>query len=280
VQYPEYRMNSTAQLEAIPVASADGNVHLLNEVASWKHITIPGEYDRLNQQRYITITANVHKDDLGNAFKKVNEVISTIALPKGSKILMRGQPELLQQTLSSLQFGLLITIAVIFLLMTVFFQSFRIAAITLSVVPAVIAGSLILLFITGQTMNIQSYMGTIMAIGVSIANAVLFITNAEQFRKEGNIVNAHFKAAESRLRPILMTSFAMIAGMIPMAIGFGESGDQTAPLGIAVIGGLLFSTVGVLFFLPHIYHWGVGRKKYTSASMDPADMNSKNFNEQ
>ena len=123
-------------------------------------------------------------------------------------------------------------------------------------------------------------MGTIMAIGVSIANAVLFITNAEQFRKEGNIVNAHFKAAESRLRPILMTSFAMIAGMIPMAIGFGESGDQTAPLGIAVIGGLLFSTIGVLFFLPHIYHWGVGKRKYASASMDPDDMNSINFNKQ
>ncbi|MEO6187998.1 MAG: efflux RND transporter permease subunit, partial [Ginsengibacter sp.] len=226
------------------------------------------------------ITANVHKEDLGNAFKKVNEVINKITLPKGSKILMRGQPELLQQTLSSLQFGLLITIVVIFLLMTVFFQSFRIAAITLSVVPAVIAGSLILLFITGQTMNIQSYMGTIMAIGVSIANAVLFITNAEQFRREGNIINAHFKAAESRLRPILMTSFAMIAGMIPMAIGFGESGDQTAPLGIAVIGGLIFSTIGVLFFLPHVYHWGIGKRKYASASMDPADMNSKNFNEQ
>jgi multidrug efflux pump subunit AcrB len=129
-------------------------------------------------------------------------------------------------------------------------------------------------------MNIQSYMGTIMTIGVSIANAVLFITNAEQFRKEGNLVNAHFKAAESRLRPILMTSLAMIAGMMPMAIGFGESGDQTAPLGIAVIGGLLFSTIGVLFFLPHIYHWGVGKRKYASASMDPDDMSSLNFNKQ
>jgi multidrug efflux pump subunit AcrB len=192
---------------------------------------------------------------------------------------LRGQPELLQETLSSLQFGLLVAIVVIFLLMAVFFQSFRVAAITLSVVPAVIAGSLLLLFITGQTMNIQSYMGTIMAIGVSIANAVLFITNAEQFRREGDIVRAHVRSAESRLRPILMTSLAMIAGMIPMAIGFGESGDQTAPLGIAVIGGLIFSTVSVLFFLPHVYRWSVGRRKYTSASMDPLDANSKNFNE-
>jgi multidrug efflux pump subunit AcrB len=187
---------------------------------------------------------------------------------------------LLQETLGSLQFGLLVAIVVIFLLMAVFFQSFNIAAITLSVVPAVIAGSLLLLFITGQTMNIQSYMGTIMAIGVSIANAVLFITNAEQFRREGDIVKAHFRAAESRLRPILMTSFAMIAGMIPMAIGFGESGDQTAPLGIAVIGGLIFSTISVLFILPLIYQWGIGKRNYASASMDPLDPNSKNYNEQ
>jgi multidrug efflux pump subunit AcrB len=280
VQYPEYRMNNTSQLEMIPVASADGNVHLLNEVASWKRIAMPGEYDRLNQQRYITVTANVQGEDLGNAFKKVYEVINKTTLPKGSKILLRGQPELLKDTLTSLQFGLLIAIVVIFLLMAIFFQSFRIAAITLSVIPAVIAGALLMLFLSGQTMNIQSYMGTIMAIGVSIANAVLFITNAEQFRRAGNIVSAHFKAAESRLRPILMTSFAMIAGMLPMAIGFGESGDQTAPLGIAVIGGLLFSTISVLFILPQIYQWGIGKIKYASASMDPLDENSKNFNEQ
>jgi multidrug efflux pump subunit AcrB len=280
VQYPEYRMNSTEQLEMIPVASVDGNIHLLNEVASWKRISIPGEYDRLNQQRYITITANVQNEDLGNAFKKVNDIINKTTLPKGSKILIRGQPELLKDTLSSLQFGLLIAIIVIFLLMTVFFQSFTIAAITLSVIPGVVVGSLFMLFITGQTMNIQSYMGTIMAIGVSIANAVLFITNAESLRRSGNVSNAHFKAAESRLRPILMTSLAMIAGMVPMAIGFGESGDQTAPLGIAVIGGLIFSTISVLFFLPHVYQWGIGKRKYASASMDPLDENSKNFKEQ
>ncbi|MDP4263518.1 MAG: efflux RND transporter permease subunit [Bacteroidota bacterium] len=279
VQYPEYRMNSTAQLEMIPVASTNGNIHLLNEVASWKRITMPGEYDRLNQQRYITITANVQEEDLGSAFKKVNAVINNTVIPKGSKILLRGQPELLQQTLTSLQFGLLIAIVVIFLVMTIFFQSFRVAAITLSVVPAVVAGSLLLLLITGQTMNIQSYMGAIMAIGVAIANAVLFVTNAEQLRRQGNINTAHFKAAESRIRPILMTSLAMIAGMLPMALGLGKGSEQAAPLGIAVIGGLIFSMLAVLFFLPHVFQWGIGRRKYTAASMDPGDVNSKYFNE-
>src|SRR4249920_2494037 len=149
--------------------------------------------------------------------------------------------------------------------MTISFQSFRVAAITLSVVPAVVAGSLLLLLITGQTLNIQSYMGSIMAIGVAIANAVLYMTYAEQLRRQGDISSAHLRAAESRIRPILMTSLAMIAGMLPMALGLGEGGDQTAPLGIAVIGGLIFSTMSVLFFLPHVYSWGIGKRKYASA---------------
>ncbi len=280
VQYPEYRMNNTTQLEMIPVAADKGNVHLLNEVASWKRITMPGEYDRLNQQRYITITANVQGRDLGNAFKKVNALIGQAPVPKGAKIILRGQPELLKDTLGSLQFGLLVAVVVIFLLMTVFFQSFRISVTILAVVPAVIAGSLFFLLLAGKTLNIQSYMGCIMAIGVAIANAVLFITTAEVHRRSGDTRTAYLAASESRLRPILMTSLAMIAGMIPMAIGLGESGDQTAPLGIAVIGGLVFSTISVLFFLPHIYHYAVGKKSYVSASLDPDDPNSKNFNEQ
>ena len=179
-----------------------------------------------------------------------------------------------------MQFGLLVAVVVIFLLMTVFFQSFRIAVSILSVIPAVIAGSLLFLLLTGKTLNIQSYMGCIMAIGVAIANAVLFITAAEVQRKAGDIRTAYLVASESRLRPILMTSLAMIAGMLPMAIGLGESGDQLAPLGIAVIGGLIFSTLSVLFFLPQIYHYAVGKRNYVSASLDPDDATSKNFNEQ
>lgn len=269
VQYPEYRMNSTSQIEMIPVGSGNGNSHLLNEVASWKKIAMPGEYDRLNQQRYITVTANVHDKDLGSAFKQTEKIAEKMRsnLPKGAKILVRGQPELLSQTLSSLQFGLLVAMVVIFLLMTVFFQSFRIATVMLVVIPAVIAGALLLLLLTGQSMNIQSYMGTIMAVGVAIANAVLFVTNAEVLRKGGNTESAHLLSAETRLRPILMTSMAMIAGMIPMALG----GGQIAPLGIAVIGGLITSTISVLFFLPAVYQWGAGNRTYRVISLDPQD---------
>ncbi len=273
VQYPEYKMNSTSQIEMIPVGGGNGNGHLLNEVASWKKISMPGEYDRLNQQRYITVTANVHDKDLGAAFGGSEKIVAKLRanLPKGAKILMRGQPELLAQTLSSLAFGLLVAIVVVFLLMTIFFQSFRIGFVMLSVIPAVISGSLLLLLITGQSMNIQSYMGTIMAVGVAIANAVLFVTNAEVLRKEGGNQNPHLKSAQNRLRPIVMTSLAMIAGMIPMAIGDG----MIAPLGIAVIGGLITSTICVLFFLPSVYQTSVGNRIYSNSSLDPDDPNSK-----
>ncbi|PSL33358.1 efflux RND transporter permease subunit [Chitinophaga ginsengisoli] len=274
VQYPEFRMNSTAQLEAIPVAGSDGKTHYLNEVASWKYTNVAGEYDRLNQQRYITITANIQSQDQGTVFKRVNKAIAEMGkLQNGARILLRGQPELLQQTLTSLQFGLLVALVVIFMLMAVYFQSFRVALAALSVIPAVIAGALLFLYITGNTLNIQSYMGIIMAAGVAIANSVLFITNAEYYRRAGD-GNAYMLAAGNRLRPILMTSAAMIAGMIPMALGLSEGGDQTAPLGIAVIGGLLFSAIGVLFFLPHIYRSYTGKRPYRFVSLDPDDKDS------
>jgi len=275
VQYPSYRMNSTAQLEAIPVSSGDGgHTHYLGELATWKHITVPGEYDRLNQQRYITITANIQPEDKGGVFNKVRQAIADMGkLPSGAKILLRGQSELLDQTLQSLQFGLIVAIVVIFLAMTIYFQSFRVAVVTISVIPAVVAGALLLLFLTRNTLNIQSYMGTIMAVGVAIANAVLFLTNAEQLRKSG-ASGFNLTAAGNRLRPILMTSTAMIAGMIPMALGLSEGSDQTAPLGIAVIGGLVFSAFSVLFFLPHVYQWVIGRKAYKPVSLYPDDKTS------
>jgi multidrug efflux pump subunit AcrB len=278
VQYPEYRMNNTEQLEIVPVSSGTGNTHYLNEVASWNRTDIVGEYDRLNQQRYITITANVYKMDLGTVFKKVQTEIDNVGKSfNGTKISMRGQPVLLQQTLSNLQFGLMVAIVVIFLLMAVYFQSFRIAIMALTIIPAVIGGALFLLLLTGKSLNIQSYMGTIMAIGVAIANGVLYLTSAEKLRRTGATGNLHLKAASLRLRPILMTSLAMIAGMIPMALGLTEGGDQNAPLGVAVIGGLIFSAVSVLYFLPHLYYWSAGRKKYSSVSLDPDDRDSQYF---
>jgi multidrug efflux pump subunit AcrB len=277
VEYPQFRMNSTDEMEMIPV-SGKSDVYL-RDVASWKPLLSSGEYDRLNQQRFITLTANIHDEDLGTAIKDVERATRSLGeLPKGVKILMRGQADLLKDTMSELQAGLLIAVVVIFLLIATSFQSFRISLITLSIIPAVIAGSFVLLILTGKTLNIQSYMGTIMAVGVAIANAILFITNAEQLRKDG-IQNAYREGALNRFRPIIMTSLAMIAGMIPMSLGLGEGGDQVAPLGIAVIGGLLFSLISTLLFLPILYQRFEGTRSYSNASLDPEDENSKHFAE-
>ncbi len=277
VEYPQYKMNSPEQIELIPVSgNTNGPVYLRN-VASWKKMSSPGEYDRINQQRYITITANIFHKDLGTAIKQVSQSIASLGeLPKGVKIFLRGQSELLDQSIGELQSGLLIAIVVICLLLAISFQSFRLSFTILSVLPMVVAGSLLLLFLTGKTLNIQSYMGIIMAVGVAVANAILFITSAEKYRKEKN-AGAYSIGASTRIRPILMTSIAMIAGMIPMAIGFGEGSDQSAPLGIAVIGGLIFSTISTLLFLPLIYQQMIGKKVYTNKSLDPNDINSNHY---
>jgi multidrug efflux pump subunit AcrB len=276
VEYPQYRMNSTDDIEMIPV-SPNGGVYL-RDVARWRPVASPGEYDRLNQQRFITLTANISENDLGSTIDDVKEAVRALGtLPQGVKVMVRGQADLLEDTMSELQTGLIIAIVVIFLLLATNFQSFRLSLVTLSIVPAVISGSLFLLLVTGKTLNIQSYMGTIMAVGVAIANAILFISYAEQLRKSGNF-DAYKEGAFYRLRPILMTSMAMIAGMIPMSLGLGDGGDQVAPLGIAVIGGLLFSLISTLLFLPLVYDRFEGRRPFRSASLDPEDNASKNYN--
>ena len=278
VEYPEYQMNSKDQLDFIPLSGNNTNPVYLRDVATTQKVTSPGEYDRINQQRFITITANIHNKDLGSSIKAVHRAIDSLGqLPQGVKVTVRGQAELLSQTMSELQSGLLITIIVIVLMLAINFQSFKSSFAILSIIPAVVAGSVLLLLVTGKTLNIQSYMGTIMAVGVAVANAILFVTNAEQHRKDGELSNYAIIGVQNRLRPILMTSLAMIAGMIPMSLGLGEGGDQTAPLGLAVIGGLIFSTFSTLIFLPMIYTRFIGNKPYTSPSLDPEDENSTNY---
>jgi multidrug efflux pump subunit AcrB len=183
---------------------------------------------------------------------------------------LKGTSSLLVETLGSLQNGLLVAILVIFLLLAANYQSFKLSFVVLTTVPAVIVGSLLMLFITGSTLNLQSYMGMIMSTGVSVANAILIVTNAERLRLEyKDAKKAALVSASVRLRPILMTSLAMIAGMIPMATGLGEAGDQTAPLGRAVIGGLLFSTFAALLILPLVYSIVQRKEKLESPSLLP-----------
>ncbi|HVZ55342.1 MAG TPA: efflux RND transporter permease subunit [Chitinophagaceae bacterium] len=278
VEYPQYRMNSSDELGLVPVAQSSGSPVYLRDLATTQAYQSPGEYDRLNQQRFITLTANLHGQDLGRAVRDVNEAITGLGtLPKGIRILVRGQAELLGQTQSELQGGLLIALVVIGLMLAIRFQSFRIPLAALSILPAVVAGAILLLWLTGQTLNIQSYLGIIMAVGVALANAILLLTRAEHLRASRPGPASVTAAAASRLRPILMTSLAMIAGMVPLSLGLGEGGDQTAPLGIAVIGGLVASAVSTLLFLPLTYQALAGRRPFRDPSLDPEDPQSRYY---
>lgn len=274
VQVPEYIMNSIEELQSIPLVKGKERP-ILSDVADLSIDTLPGEYDRSGPRRFLTVSANIYKKDLGTATAAVQQAINDLSTPpKGMKVQIRGMSSLLTETLSSLQSGLIAAIIVILLLLAANYQSFGLAISVLSTVPAVLLGAMILLLSTGATLNLQSYMGIIMAVGVSVANAILIVTNAEALRLDyKDPFKAATVAASIRLRPILMTSLAMIAGMIPMASGLGEAGDQSAPLGRAVIGGLAASTFAALFIVPLVYGWIQQKASFKSVSLLPEDIN-------
>jgi multidrug efflux pump subunit AcrB len=278
VQVPLNQMKSEEDINSIPLLR-NSNRPVLGDVATITQGTTYGENDNLGAIPFLTVTANVYDTDLGTAQEDVNTAIESLGeLPRGLFIEPIGLGKVLEETLTSLQGGLLVAVVVIFLMLAANFQSFRVSFIVLTAVPAVVLGSLLMLLATGSTLNLQSYMGIIMSVGVSIANAVLLVTNAEQIRRRtGDALSAAKEAVTLRLRPIIMTSVAMIAGMLPMAIGHGEGGGQVSPLGRAVIGGLLFSTLAVLIILPLIFSWIQGKANIASVSLDPTDHESKHY---
>lgn len=268
VQIPEYVMNTMDELKEIPLVKGQ-STPVLGDIASFKVNYVPGEYDRTGPRRFLTVSANIYKKDLGTATAAVQKVIKSVgAPPKGLIAEVKGMSSLLTETLDSLQNGLMFAILVIFLLLAANYQSFKLSLTVLSTVPAVILGSLTALLLTGSTLNLQSYMGMIMSTGVSVANAILIVTNAETLRLDyKDSTRAAITSASIRLRPILMTSLAMMAGMVPMASGMGEAGEQTAPLGRAVIGGLFASTLAALFILPQVFAWVQQNTTYDSPSL-------------
>ncbi|HTL09473.1 MAG TPA: efflux RND transporter permease subunit [Chitinophagaceae bacterium] len=271
VQVPEYLMNSIEQLQSISLVKGQSRP-VLSEIAQMTVDTLPGEYDRAGPRRFLTVSANIYRKDLGTATAAVQNAIRQMGTPpKGLVAEVKGMSSLLTETLDSLQTGLLVAIVVILLLLTANYQSFGVSLAVLATVPAVLLGAMLLLLATGATLNLQSYMGIIMSVGVSVANAILIVTNAEALRLEyRDPFKAATVAASVRLRPILMTSLAMIAGMVPMASGLGEAGDQSAPLGRAVIGGLIASTFAALFIVPLVYGWVQQKASLASVSLMPA----------
>ena len=276
VQVPEPRVTSLDDLRVVPVSGDKGSHAMLGDVARIENTTIVGEYDRINGQRMVTLTANVSGEDLGRLVGKVDQAIARAgAPPRGAAVAVRGQIGAMRETFTNITAGLAVAVVVIFLLLAANFQSLRLAFVVVSTVPAVLMGVVLMLAATGTTLNVQSFMGAIMAIGVAVANAILLVTFAEQARARGaSPRQTAIDAAGARMRPVLMTSAAMIAGMVPMALAFGEGAQATAPLGRAVIGGLAAATIATLVVLPSVYSLVLQSARAGSASLDPDDPES------
>jgi multidrug efflux pump subunit AcrB len=313
IEIPQAKMRSKADIEAIPVKANPTAAVLVRDVAVVKDGVMPGEIDRYNMRRLVSMTANIEGEDLGRVAKRMDRAIDeanraswpdeptmqpsgkkawknkyTGAVveqetkptgpPPGLQVDVRGQVTPMQEMFRGLAFGLLVAVVVIFLLLTAYFQSVRLALAAVAATPAVLCGVVLTLYVTRTTLNIQSFMGAIMAVGVAVANAILLVTFAEKSRVSGMTSSAAaIEGARMRIRPIAMTSLAMIAGMLPMALGLGEGGDQTAPLGRAVIGGLLASTVATLVLLPAVFALLMQGARTTSVSLSPVDPDSRYY---
>jgi multidrug efflux pump subunit AcrB len=279
VQLPQNRMQSVESVGDVPVMQEGHTDVRLTDVASLKLGTMPGLIERYNGQHVVSLTANIHGLTLGETAPKLNKSLADAGTPpRGITVVMRGEIPPLEQTLNGLRTGLLLAILVIFLLLAANFQSVRLALAVILTIPAVLCGVLLMLLATKTTLNVQSYMGAIMATGIAVANSILLVTFSERARREGRTtLEAALEGSAGRLRAVLMTAAAMIFGMVPMAIGFGEGGSQSAPLGRAVIGGLIVSTFTTLTILPSIYAILQRKASTSSPSLNPTDPESRYY---
>jgi multidrug efflux pump subunit AcrB len=273
VQVPQGDLNSLQAVGNIPIKTGNFAGPFVRDVAEVAQTTMPGELDHYNMRRTVSIAANLANEDLGGISKQVQEYINSLGPPpRGIKATIRGQVPTMRETFVALSLGVVFAVIAIFLLLVSFFQSVQLSLIIVSVVPAILFGALLALLVTGTTINVESFMGAIMAVGVGVANSILVCVFAEEKRATGiSAKTAAVTGAAARLRPVLMTSIAMIAGMIPMALGMSEGGDRTAPLGRAVIGGLLVSTNAVLLVLPLVYALVQSKASHKGASLLPED---------
>jgi multidrug efflux pump subunit AcrB len=273
VQLPQNRIQSADALGGLPVMKSGRPETQLANIATLKAGTMPGLIERYNGQRVVSLTANLHGITLGEAVPELNKAIANAGMPpRGVSVQFRGQIPPLEETISGLRIGLLFAIAIIFLLLAANFQSMRLALAIVLTIPAVLCGVLFMLRFTGTTLNIQSFMGAIMSIGIAVANSILLVSFAERKRQQGlPLLEAATAGAVGRLRAVLMTASAMIFGMVPMAIGASEGGAQAAPLGRAVIGGLLISTFATLTILPSIYAILQASASTKPPSLNPMD---------
>ncbi|MEH2364832.1 efflux RND transporter permease subunit [Nostoc sp.] len=256
VQVPQYKIDSIDSLKNTPVGNGQNAPQLLGNLASVKRDTVMQVVNHYNIQPVFDIYANSSGRDLGGVARDVNRIIADYQkkLPKGSQITVRGQVQTMNSSFLGLGLGLVFAIVLVYCLMVVNFQSWLDPLIIMMALPSALAGIVWMLFVTRTTMSVPSLMGAIMSIGVATSNSILMITFANEQRLEGeNAYKAALAAGYTRLRPVLMTALAMLIGMVPMSLGLGEGGEQNAPLGRAVIGGLSAATVATLIFVPVVY---------------------------
>jgi multidrug efflux pump subunit AcrB len=256
-QTPNYRIDSLQTLARTPVTTPQGNAtQLLGNVASFRRDQSPIIVDHYNIQPVFDIYASVDKRDLGGVASEIQKIMENAkkSLSKTTQLELRGEVKTMNDSFIRLGIGIVFAILLVYMLMAVNFQSWLDPLIILMAIPCAFCGILWMLFITQTTFSVPSLMGAIMTIGVATANSILLVVFANDERLAGKDQReAALNAGHTRLRPVLMTALAMILGMLPMALAFGEGGEQNAPLGRAVIGGLLFATVGTLFLVPTIY---------------------------
>jgi CzcA family heavy metal efflux pump len=256
VQTPEYRLSSLSDLESTPVIASGVAPQLFGNLATETRRSGVAVVDHYNIQRVYDVYAGAEGRDLGSVARDIDHVIAQLQkkMPLGTTIVMRGQVSSMRDAFTGLGFGLAFAILLVYFLMVVNFQSWLDPFIIIMALPAALVGIVWMLFVTRTTFSVPSLMGAVMAMGVATANSILVVTFANARRADGlNAVEAALDAGRTRLRPVLMTALAMIIGMLPMALGFGEGGEQNAPLGRAVIGGLIIATVATLVLVPVVY---------------------------
>jgi multidrug efflux pump subunit AcrB len=286
IQVPPLRMEKAEDIEELPLESVnplvplmvrdalkDGRVHMS---------TRPGEYDRDMSQRYLSVIANVEGEDMGRAAGQVRQSIENAGdPPRGVRVGEMGQLPSMTEMFEALGIGLGVAVFVILVLLTAYFQSPRLALISIGAVPGVLAGIVTILYFTCTTLNIESFMGSIMCLGVSVSNSVMMVTFMNDHWREGKTsAEAAVLGASERLRPILMTACAMTVGMLPMALALEKGSQMEAPLGRAVIGGLVMSTFATLLVLPSIFAVVIGRREARSPSLYPGNTESAHYDPQ
>ncbi len=280
LQVPALRMEKPEDVETLPIESINPLVNLMiRDVATVRRGVRPGEIDRDMSQRYLTLTANVEGEDMGRASRQVQQALDAAGEPpRGVRVEPMGQLPPMLEMFQSLGIGLAVAVFVIFVLLTAYFQSPRLSLISVGAVPGVLAGIATMLYFTNTSLNIESFMGSIMCLGVSVSNSVMLVTFIDEHWKKGvPSVEASILGASERLRPILMTACAMTVGMVPMALALEKGSQMQAPLGLAVIGGLVMSTFATLLVVPSIFAVVMGKKVAISPSIYPDDPESSYY---